>query len=63
MNEYLASAKGLLNWMVKQRRVAANPLALVQKTETRGKEVRARRAYRSRNPSLAECGGQKAHCL
>ena len=45
MNEYLASAKGLLNWMVKQRRVAANPLAVVQKTETRGKEVRARRAY------------------
>ena len=45
LNEYLASAKGLLNWMVKQRRVAANPLAVVQKTETRGKEVRARRAY------------------
>lgn len=45
MNEYLASAKGLLNWMVKQKRVAANPLAVVQKTETRGKEVRARRAY------------------
>ncbi len=45
LNEYLASAKGLLNWMTKQGRIAANPLAVVQKTETRGKEVRARRAY------------------
>ena len=31
--------------MTKQGRIAANPLAVVQKTETRGKEVRARRAY------------------
>lgn len=45
MNEYLASAKGFLNWMMKQGRIAVNPLAVVQKTETRGKEVRARRAY------------------
>ena len=45
LNEYLASAKGLLNWMTKQGRIATNPLAMVQKTETRGKEVRARRAY------------------
>jgi len=45
LNEYLASVKGLLNWMTKQGRIAVNPLAVVQKTETRGKEVRARRAY------------------
>ena len=45
LNEYLASAKGILNWMTKQGRIATNPLAVVQKTETRGKEVRARRAY------------------
>ena len=45
MNEYLASAKGFLNWMLKQGRIATNPLAAVQKIETRGKEVRARRAY------------------
>ena len=45
LNEYLASAKGLLNWMVAHGRVASNPLAAVQKVETRGREVRPRRAY------------------
>jgi len=46
LNEYLASAKGFLNWMVKpQGRLAANPLASVGKVETRGREVRPRRAY------------------
>ena len=45
LNEYLASVKGFLNWMTKQGRIAVNSLAVVQKTETRGKEVRARRAY------------------
>ena len=45
LNEYLASAKGLLNWMVGQGRLASNPLASVQKVETRGREVRPRRAY------------------
>ena len=45
LNEYLASAKGFLNWMTKQGRSASNALDAVEKTETRGKEVRARRAY------------------
>jgi len=45
LNEYLASAKGLLNWMVAQGRLPSNPLAAVQKVETRGREVRLRRAY------------------
>ena len=45
LNEYLASAKGFLNWLTKQGRLVNNPLVVVQKTETRGKEVRARRAY------------------
>ena len=45
LNEYLASAKGLLNWMVAHGRLPSNPLAAVQKVETRGREVRARRAY------------------
>jgi len=45
LNEYLASAKGLLNWMVAQGRLPSNPLAAVQKVETRGREVRPRRAY------------------
>ncbi len=45
LNEYLAGAKGLLNWMVRQGRLVSNPLASVQKVETRGREVRPRRAY------------------
>ena len=45
LNEYLASVTGFMNWMNKQGRVAVNPLTVVQKSETRGKEVRARRAY------------------
>jgi site-specific recombinase XerC len=45
LNEYLASAKGLLNWMVAQGRLPSSPLAAVQKVETRGREVRPRRAY------------------
>ena len=45
LNEYLASSKGFLLWMTKQGRSASNALAAVEKTETRGKEVRARRAY------------------
>ena len=45
LNEYLASAKGVLNWMVSQERLASNPLGSVQKVEARGREVRPRRAY------------------
>jgi len=45
LNEYLAGAKALIHWMTKQGRVAVNSLAVVQKGETRGKEVRKRRAY------------------
>ena len=45
LNEYLASVKGFFTWMTKQGRMAVNPLLVVQKTETRGREVRRRRAY------------------
>jgi integrase len=45
LNEYLACAKGLFNWMTKQKRIPFNPLIAVENTETRGKEVRERRAY------------------
>jgi integrase len=45
LNEYLACAKGLFNWMTKQKRITVNPLSVVENTETRGKEVRERRAY------------------
>jgi integrase len=45
LNEYLSAAKGLLNWMVKQRLTAANGLEAVGHVETRGNEVLRRRAY------------------
>lgn len=45
LNEYLAGVKALFQWMIKQGRTTVNPLTLVQKGETRGKEVRKRRAY------------------
>ena len=45
LNEYLATACGFLNWLVKAGRLAANPLRSVEKVDGRGKETRARRAY------------------
>ncbi len=35
LNEYLTTAKGLINWMVKQSRVSMNPLNCVQRADTR----------------------------
>ena len=45
INEYLAAAKGFLSWVMNQGRLESNPLVSVQKVETRGREVRPRRAY------------------
>jgi integrase len=45
LNEYLISAKGFANWLTAQRRIAVNPLASVRNVETRGREVRSRRAF------------------
>ena len=45
LNEYLASVKSFFNWMTKQGRISVNPMLVVQKVETRGREVRRRRAY------------------
>lgn len=44
LNEYLAFANGLFNWMVKHDRIQVNPLRQVGKVEVRGKERRVRRA-------------------
>jgi integrase len=43
-NEYLNAISGLLNWMRRQARIAANPLQVVGKVETRGRDTRERRA-------------------
>jgi hypothetical protein len=45
LNEYLASARSLFNWMVKHGRIERNPLALVQKAQSNGKQLRPRRAF------------------
>jgi integrase len=45
LNEYLASARSLFNWMVKHGRIERNPLALVQKVQSNGKQLRPRRAF------------------
>jgi integrase len=45
LNEYLGCVRAFLNWLVKSERLPSNPLAPVEKVETRGREVRNRRAY------------------
>jgi integrase len=45
LNEYLASTRSLFNWMVKHGRIERNPLALVQKVQSNGKQLRPRRAF------------------
>jgi len=45
MKEYQISLNAFLNWLVKSDRLAANPIARVGQVETRGKQVRACRAY------------------
>lgn len=45
LNEYLDAMRGLLKWMIRQGRLESNPLAVVGTVETRGREVRQRRAF------------------
>jgi len=45
LNDYLGAVRALLNWLVRTGRLPANPLAGVQDVETRGREVRNRRAF------------------
>jgi integrase len=45
LNEYLISAKNFSNWLTDNGRIKANLLVSVKKVETRGKQVRVRRAY------------------
>ena len=45
LKEYFGCVWGFLNWLVKSGSLASNPLASVGKVETRGREVRKRRAF------------------
>ena len=61
LNEYLGACVALLNWMVRNGRVSANPLVTVRKVETRGKETLIRRAYTAEEIErlLAAAGPQR----
>ncbi len=62
LNEYLEAACGFLMWMEKNGRILANPLKNVGKVETRGMEVRVRRAFTDQEVSrlLGIAGDRKA---
>ncbi len=58
LNEYLTCAKGFGAWLVSQARIPSNPLASVQKVETRGREKRIRRAFTDAEfEKLLSCAG------
>jgi integrase len=44
LNEYLHTVSALLNWMVADNRLAANPLESIEPVDTRGQQRRRRRA-------------------
>lgn len=60
LNEYHGCARAFLNWLVKCGRLPANPLASLEKVETRGREVRNRRAL-SHEEFLALLGVSGPH--
>ena len=45
LNDYLAAASAFFRWMESNGRAACNPLKLVRKVESRGKERRVRRSF------------------
>jgi hypothetical protein len=60
LNEYLASARSLFNWMVKHGRIDRNPLTQVQKVQSNGKQLRPRRAFtREEFQRLLAVAGQR----
>ena len=64
INEYLTSAKNFSNWLTRQGRTKANPLASVCKVETRGRQVRVRRAFKDEEMEalLSVAGAQRIVC-
>jgi len=45
LNEYLGAIRNFLNWMNKREIMSSNPLKCLEKVDTRGKEVKKRRAF------------------
>ena len=65
LNEYLDACNAFFKWMEESDRIAANPLRKVKKVETRGLEVRKRRALNAEETGrlLAVAGPRKAAYL
>ena len=65
LNEYLDACNAFFKWMEESDRIAANPLRKVKKVETRGLEVRKRRALNAEEAGnlLAVAGLRKAAYL
>jgi integrase len=60
-NEYLGHANALFNWMERSERLERNPLKIVGKSETRGKERYVRRALsESELATLIDTSGKRA---
>jgi integrase len=60
-NEYLGHANALFNWMERNERLERNPLKIVGKSETRGKERYVRRALTETElAALIETSGKRA---
>lgn len=45
LNEYQGAVSAFLSWLMKCGRASGNPLSVVTKVQTRGREVRVRRAF------------------
>ena len=45
LNEYIGCVRSMMNWLVRSGRLPSNPLASVEKVETRGRQVRNRHAF------------------
>ena len=65
LNEYLEACNSLFKWMERIERTVSNPLRKVEKVDTRGKEVRKRRAFTDAEVSslLMVAGAHKAAYL
>ena len=60
LNDYLDAANGLLKWMLRTARLEINPLQLVRKVKTAGRETRVRRALSVKQVQrLLEVSGER----
>src|SRR5690606_18912851 len=59
LNDYLKTARGLFNWMLKRDLIARNPLQAVQLIKTKGEQRFPRRAFTQEElPRLLSVAGK-----